>query len=46
VAAALDGLPVPARGLPVPKLVDLRDGKAVIDERQARKRPDWTYEGE
>jgi NADH-quinone oxidoreductase subunit F len=46
VAAALDGLPLPARGLPVPKLVDLRDGKAVIDERQARKRPDWTYEGE
>jgi NADH-quinone oxidoreductase subunit F len=46
VAAALDGIPLPARRLPVPKLVDLRDGKAVIDERQARKRPDWTYEGE
>jgi NADH-quinone oxidoreductase subunit F len=46
VAAALDGLSLPARGLLVPKLVDLRDGKAVIDERQARKRPDWTYEGE
>jgi hypothetical protein len=27
----------------VPKLLDLRDGEAVIDERQARKRPDWTY---
>jgi hypothetical protein len=26
--------------------VDVRDGKATIDERQARKRPDWTYEGE
>jgi NADH-quinone oxidoreductase subunit F len=46
VAAALDGLPLPARGLQVPKLVDLREGKATVDERQARKRPDWTYEGE
>jgi NADH-quinone oxidoreductase subunit F len=27
----------------VPKLVDIRDGVAVVDERQARKRPDWTY---
>lgn len=27
----------------VPKLVDLVDGVAVYDERQARKRPDWTY---
>jgi NADH:ubiquinone oxidoreductase subunit F (NADH-binding) len=46
VAAALGGQPAPARGLQVPKLVDLRDGRATIDERQARKRPDWTYEGE
>jgi hypothetical protein len=30
----------------VPKLVDVHDGQATIDERQARKRPDWTYEGE
>jgi NADH-quinone oxidoreductase subunit F len=44
VAAALGGEPVRARGLQVPKLVDLRDGTATIDERQARKRPDWTYE--
>ena len=29
--------------LPVPKIVDLRDGEVVYDERQARKRPDWTY---
>jgi hypothetical protein len=28
----------------VPKLVDIIDGRAVLDERQARKRPDWTYE--
>ena len=27
----------------VPKLVDIRDGVAVVDERQARKQPDWTY---
>ena len=46
VAAALDGRPLPARGLQVPKLVDVRDGTATIDERQARKRPDWTYEPE
>ncbi|HUF85597.1 MAG TPA: NADH-ubiquinone oxidoreductase-F iron-sulfur binding region domain-containing protein, partial [Acidimicrobiia bacterium] len=34
-----------ARGdtVEVPKLADLRDGVAVIDERQARKQPDWTY---
>jgi hypothetical protein len=28
----------------VPKLLDLVDGHAVIDARQARKRPDWTYD--
>ena len=31
------------RDLPTPKLVDLRDGKAVYDEQQERKLPDWTY---
>ena len=31
------------RGLVVPKLVDLADGVAIYDERQARKQPDWTY---
>jgi NADH-quinone oxidoreductase subunit F len=31
------------RPLLLPKLVDLSDGKAVYDERQARKQPDWTY---
>ncbi len=29
--------------LPIPKLVDIRDGVAVYDEAQTRKRPDWTY---
>jgi NADH-quinone oxidoreductase subunit F len=29
--------------LPVPKIVDIRDGVALYDERQLRKQPDWTY---
>lgn len=32
------------RDLPLPKLVDLRDGVATYDETFWRKRPDWTYE--
>jgi NADH-quinone oxidoreductase subunit F len=32
------------RPLVLPKLVDLRDGLATYDERQAHKRPDWTYD--
>jgi NADH:ubiquinone oxidoreductase subunit F (NADH-binding) len=44
VAAALGGQPLAARGLAVPKLVDLADGRATFDERQAHKRPDWTYD--
>ena len=27
----------------IPKLVDIVDGHAIYDERQRRKRPDWTY---
>jgi NADH-quinone oxidoreductase subunit F len=35
----------PAEVPPIPKLLDLRaDGTAVYDERQERKRPDWTYD--
>ena len=34
---------VPERQIVVPKLVDLADGVATFDERQARKQPDWTY---
>jgi len=37
-----DGCPR-RRHLVIPKLVDLRDGTAVYDERQTRKAPDWTY---
>jgi NADH-quinone oxidoreductase subunit F len=29
--------------LPVPKIVDIRDGVAFYDERQLHKQPDWTY---
>lgn len=44
IAAHLDGDGCPTdRPIPVPKLVDLDDGVAVFDERQQRKRPDWTY---
>ena len=31
------------RHLPIPKLVDLRDGNAFYDARQEHKLPDWTY---
>jgi NADH:ubiquinone oxidoreductase subunit F (NADH-binding) len=41
--AAIDGEPVPIRGLPVPKLLDVADGVQVIDEHWELKRPDWTY---
>ena len=42
-ARAVEGRPARRRGLVVPKLVDLADGVATYDERQARKQPDWTY---
>jgi NADH-quinone oxidoreductase subunit F len=29
--------------LPVPKIVDIRDGVATFDDAQHRKQPDWTY---
>jgi len=33
------------RRLPIPKLLDLSDGRAIYDERFWSKRPDWTYSG-
>jgi NADH-quinone oxidoreductase subunit F len=42
-AAEMEGAP-PVETLPVPKLVDIRDGVAIYDERQQRKQPDWTYD--
>jgi NADH-quinone oxidoreductase subunit F len=38
----LGACPRPRR-LPIPKLVDLTDGRAVYDESFWRKQPDWTY---
>ena len=42
VNAALDGRPLPRRGVVLPKLVELAGGVAPYDERQALKQPDWT----
>jgi NADH-quinone oxidoreductase subunit F len=41
--AELEGAPKP-EPLVVPKIVDIHDGVASYDEKQMRKRPDWTYE--
>ena len=44
VVAHLDGrCPSDRVDLPVPKIVDLAGGVVIYDERQMRKRPDWTY---
>ena len=37
---------LPPRSHLVPKVIDIADGRVVFDERQARKRPDWTYADE
>ena len=33
----------PIATVPVPKIVEIRDGVVTYDEAQARKQPDWTY---
>jgi NADH-quinone oxidoreductase subunit F len=43
-ADAKDGAAPATRGLQIAKLVDIRDGVAVYDDRQSRKLPDWTYQ--
>lgn len=43
-AAHLEGRCPTPRRIPTPKILDLADGHVVYDERQERKRPDWTYE--
>jgi NADH-quinone oxidoreductase subunit F len=44
VAAHLEGFcPSQRAEIRIPKVVDLVDGEVVWDERQALKRPDWTY---
>jgi NADH-quinone oxidoreductase subunit F len=37
------GAGLPARGLLMPKLVDIVDGQAIYDERYQFKQMDWTY---
>lgn len=39
-----DRTPVALRGLLMPKLVDVRTGTVVLDDRHTHKRPDWTYD--
>ena len=41
-AHVTDGCPR-RRRLVLPKVVDIADGRAVYDERQALKQPDWSY---
>lgn len=44
VVAHLDGrCPSDRAELAIPKIVDLANGMVSYDERQSRKRPDWTY---
>ncbi len=33
----------PVAPLPIPKIIDIRDGTAALDPMAARKLPDWTY---
>jgi NADH:ubiquinone oxidoreductase subunit F (NADH-binding) len=42
--AAVDGQPVQVRGLFAPKLVDVADGRQVLDEHWLLKQTDWSYE--
>ena len=41
-AAELEGA-APVAPLAPPKIVDIRDGVAIYDDKQPRKQPDWTY---
>ncbi len=41
-SSKFDGV-APLEALPIPKIVDIRDGIAIYDETQQRKQPDWTY---
>ena len=44
-AAHLDKTAPPCEPLLVAELVDIADGRAVLDERHWAKRPDWSYDG-
>jgi NADH-quinone oxidoreductase subunit F len=39
----LEGLRVPGRSYPLPKIADLDNGRVAYDKRINRKQPDWTY---
>jgi len=41
--AHADGTTVPADGFPIAEILDLQGEAVLIDERQLRKQPDWTY---
>lgn len=43
-AAHLEGRCPAPREITIPKIVDITNGQVTYDERQARKRPDWTYD--
>jgi NADH:ubiquinone oxidoreductase subunit F (NADH-binding) len=44
VSAHLEDAAAPDDPVPVASLVDIVDGRAVVDERQRRKQPDWTFD--
>ncbi|MCD9622260.1 NADH-ubiquinone oxidoreductase-F iron-sulfur binding region domain-containing protein [Rhabdothermincola salaria] len=45
VAAHLEGrCPSDRSVVPTPKIADIVDGRVTYDDRQDRKRPDWTYD--
>jgi hypothetical protein len=46
VVAHFDGRAEAAEPRLVAELVELRDGRAVVDERHGEKQPDWTYDAE
>jgi hypothetical protein len=46
VVAHFDGRAEPAEPRLVAELVEVREGRAVIDERHRDKQPDWTYDAE
>jgi hypothetical protein len=39
----VEGRAAPVAPAPIAPIVDIRDGHAVLDDRQAAKQPDWTY---
>ena len=42
----LDGHAPPSAPMPVAAIVEIRDGRAVLAERQRDKQPDWTHDAE